>query len=428
MGRFGSFSDNFYQFIKERIGITHLYEINDAKISFEERLEKIALMLERAEFDDDKLSANEQALNAFSDEAIELSAIVKKIGLQKEICNKQFLTKHFKTFYFKRSGIEQLDQHIELFTNLTVLNLSFNKLETLQYLPPNLKELSLAANQIFSLRAGLSVPSLIHLGLSYNKIADGELAKICHSFPNLFSIDLSFNQVCSLTTVVDNLTQLKSVKMINFKGNPVVLSKDYRAIMKQRFQHLVKLDGTTAFSEAEEAAKKKKKTKRDAYGNVILDTSDQIPIKKAVTFELSFRLLSNCSGVYLGPDNCPEGTIDLSAVAAEKKSSVFSMSYVDHEGKQVTTTPKVWINDFQVDKEANLGKTDFHFDIKIDIPEPTVALRDWLMNDLFVELKHSKPIFREKKNEDDSIGIEVVIQDGQPVVEQNIIGVSILTV
>jgi hypothetical protein len=62
--------------------------------------------------------------------------------------------------------------------------------------------------------------------------------------------------------------------MINFKGNPVVLSKDYRAIMKQRFQNLVKLDGTTAFSEAEETAKKKKKTKRDAYGNVILDTSD----------------------------------------------------------------------------------------------------------------------------------------------------------
>ena len=50
--------------------------------------------------------------------------------------------------------------------------------------------------------------------------------------------------------------------------------------------------------------------------------------------------------MYLGPENCPEGTIDLSAVAAEKKSSVFSMSYVDHEGKQVTTTPKVWINDF----------------------------------------------------------------------------------
>jgi hypothetical protein len=61
---------------------------------------------------------------------------------------------------------------------------------------------------------------------------------------------------------------------------------------------------------------------------------------------LSFRLLSNCTGVYLGPENCPEGAIDLSAVAAEKKSSVFSLSYVDHEGKQVSTTPKVWINDF----------------------------------------------------------------------------------
>lgn len=71
-----------------------------------------------------------------------------------------------------------------------------------------------------------------------------------------------------------------------------------------------------------------------------------------------------------------------------------------------------------------MGKTDFHFDIKLDIPEPTVALRDWLMNDLFIELKHSKPVFKEKKNDDDSIGLEVVIQDGQPIVEQTIIGVS----
>ena len=38
-------------------------------------------MLERAEFEDDKLSTNEMALLAYSDEAVELSSIIKKIGL-----------------------------------------------------------------------------------------------------------------------------------------------------------------------------------------------------------------------------------------------------------------------------------------------------------------------------------------------------------
>lgn len=54
------------------------------------------------------------------------------------------------------------------------------------------------------------------------------------------------------------------------------------------------MDGTTAFSEIEVAAKKKKKVKKDAYGNIIVDTSDLMPVKNEVTFELNFRLLQNC--------------------------------------------------------------------------------------------------------------------------------------
>jgi hypothetical protein len=53
----------------------------------------------------------------------------------------------------------------------------------------------------------------------------------------------------------------------------------------------VKLDGTQAFSEQEEIAKKKKKVKRDIYGNVIVDTSGQLPILSLVTFEFQLRLL-----------------------------------------------------------------------------------------------------------------------------------------
>jgi len=45
-GRFGTFSDNFFTFIRQAVGITHLYNI-DSKLgpSFEDRLKKVELML-----------------------------------------------------------------------------------------------------------------------------------------------------------------------------------------------------------------------------------------------------------------------------------------------------------------------------------------------------------------------------------------------
>jgi Leucine-rich repeat (LRR) protein len=79
-----------------------------------------------------------------------------------------------------------------------VLNLSFNKIETIEYLPPNLEELHMASNQIAYINPAISLPSLLHFGLSYNQIGDSELPKIKNSFPNLFSIDLAFNRVCDL--------------------------------------------------------------------------------------------------------------------------------------------------------------------------------------------------------------------------------------
>jgi Leucine-rich repeat (LRR) protein len=151
-----------------------LHEIQEGngKPTFEERLAKVNLMIERAELDDDKLEGHEQALSTFSDEAVELKGIVKKIGPQRDVCNKKYLTRYFETFYMKRGGIECLDQHIENFTNLQILNLSFNKLETIEYLPPNLKELHVASNQLVAVRPSGVIKSLIHLGLSNNLITE----------------------------------------------------------------------------------------------------------------------------------------------------------------------------------------------------------------------------------------------------------------
>jgi hypothetical protein len=51
-----------------------LYTLDGGKPgpSFKDRMAKVELMIERAEFEDDKLSPSEQAIAKYSDEAIEL--------------------------------------------------------------------------------------------------------------------------------------------------------------------------------------------------------------------------------------------------------------------------------------------------------------------------------------------------------------------
>jgi hypothetical protein len=109
---------------------------------------------------------------------------------------------------------------------------------------------------------------------------------------------------------------------------------------------------------------------------------------------------------------CP-ADLDLNGLKAEMKSSVFFLKYTDHNGQEVCSTQKVWINDFQVDKEIGFGKTDFKYSIKIQLDKgPTIALRDWLLNDVFIELHHSRPKINERRNDDDSIIKEVVLKNG----------------
>jgi hypothetical protein len=109
---------------------------------------------------------------------------------------------------------------------------------------------------------------------------------------------------------------------------------------------------------------------------------------------------------------CP-ADFDLNGLKAEMKSSVFFLKYTDHNGNEVCSAQKVWINDFQVDKESGFGKTDFKYNIKVQLDKgPTIALRDWLLNDVFIELHHSRPKINERKAEDDTIIKEVVLKNG----------------
>jgi len=56
--------------------------------------------LSRADFEDDKLTPSDAELAKWSDEALELSQMIKKLGLIKDICCEEFLFKFFRSLYF----------------------------------------------------------------------------------------------------------------------------------------------------------------------------------------------------------------------------------------------------------------------------------------------------------------------------------------
>ena len=64
--RFVPFEEVFWKFVRTEVGITHIYEEKQSylkkQVSFQERQQKIEMLLARADFDDDKLNPSDEAL------------------------------------------------------------------------------------------------------------------------------------------------------------------------------------------------------------------------------------------------------------------------------------------------------------------------------------------------------------------------------
>eukprot|EP00347_Sterkiella_histriomuscorum_P007790 403347554 len=418
----GGFSTAFWRFIKEEIGVQHIYPDQKSyvkkKPTFEERQAKIEQMLEKVEFNDEKLSNHEQQLQRLSDEALELHTYIKKLGLMPDICVEDYLVNFFQSLYFQRQGIQQMDELLLSLNNLLVLNLSYNQISRVQNLPKNLRELYLTGNQIDYIDSRLRVPSLVHLGLGFNNLTSEYLAQIVVSFPGLFSLDLAFNQLDSLAGVIDNLMQLPDLRMLSLIGNPLTLTTKYRDILKQRLKMLKVLDNIPTLNESDSPKKKAKKLSQDPqYGQMI-------EIKDEFSLDLQFRVLSNIDGIYLNEENCASKMEMLDQLQDQEKSSVFWLSYTNHFGNQVQSESKIWIQHFAVDKEAGIGKTDINFKLRM-VERPTLEFREWIRRDLLVELWETRPRIAEKKNEDESVTKEVVInsETNKPIIDKKLRGI-----
>lgn len=175
-----------------------------------------------------------------------------------EVCNEEFLVQFFKTYRAPNCFISRMDQSLCKFDNLLILNLSNNAICRVENVPPQLRELSLTNNMIDEVE-GLRAPhqSLIHLGLSYNRIRNVTLAVIAKNFPSLFCLDVSFNELSDFKSSLNWFEELTKLKMLYVQGNPLALSDQSREILKQRMPELRILDGSGAFTEQEVNDRKK---------------------------------------------------------------------------------------------------------------------------------------------------------------------------
>lgn len=138
----------------------------------EQRQEKIDIMIQKVGLDDDKLDGGDNGLGLWSKDAVELASIVKQLGVVPEVCVEEYILDFFKQLTVQKKQINQLDPTLARFSCLKVLNLSFNIIKKIEFLPPSLEELYLNGNEVDEIAINVNKPqnSLRHIGLSYNKI------------------------------------------------------------------------------------------------------------------------------------------------------------------------------------------------------------------------------------------------------------------
>jgi len=105
-----------------------------------------------------------------SEEAVELATIIKSLGQIKEVSSEEFIIHFFENLNMQKKAINKIDLSLARFQNLKVLNFSFNKIQKLEFIPPNLVELYVNGNAINEIGINQNKPllNLIHLGISMN--------------------------------------------------------------------------------------------------------------------------------------------------------------------------------------------------------------------------------------------------------------------
>ncbi|XP_050762908.1 leucine-rich repeat-containing protein 43 [Gymnogyps californianus] len=145
-------------------------------------------------------------------------------------------------------GVEEVNEGLLQLQQLEELILSANQISriTSANLPRTLKVLELCCNAVADLQdlCAQPPPELQHLGLGYNKLCSPSQDKYLTAafWPNLVSLDLSFNNFTDLLGLVSQLSGLQKLRVLVLQGNPLALIPTYRGFLVDSLPKLSILD------------------------------------------------------------------------------------------------------------------------------------------------------------------------------------------
>ncbi|XP_009946669.1 PREDICTED: leucine-rich repeat-containing protein 43, partial [Leptosomus discolor] len=145
-------------------------------------------------------------------------------------------------------GVEEVDKGLLQLKQLEELILSANQIRriTSANLPRTLKVLELCCNAVDDLQdlCAQPPPKLQHLGLGYNRLCGPSQDKYLTAafWPNLVSLDLSFNSFTDLLGLVSQLSSLQKLRILVLQGNPLALIPAYRGVLVDSLPKLSVLD------------------------------------------------------------------------------------------------------------------------------------------------------------------------------------------
>ncbi|XP_034647491.1 leucine-rich repeat-containing protein 43 isoform X6 [Trachemys scripta elegans] len=165
-----------------------------------------------------------------------------------QLIRDNFIFLFFRSLRIVDKGVNEVDENLLKFQNLEELILSANQISKINsaHLPRTLKVLELCGNEIVGLQDLCShpPPELQHLGLGYNRLLGSSEDKYLTAefWPNLLSLDLSFNNFTDLLGIVSKLATLWRLRTLVLLGNPLVLIPGYRGFVIDSLPKLCILD------------------------------------------------------------------------------------------------------------------------------------------------------------------------------------------
>uniref|UniRef100_A0A8C8VW56 Leucine rich repeat containing 43 n=1 Tax=Peromyscus maniculatus bairdii TaxID=230844 RepID=A0A8C8VW56_PERMB len=177
---------------------------------------------------------------------------LRELAIQHPLMIKDaFFYSYFRSLRVVDKGVNLVDKDLLKFLKLEELILSANEIEEIDAnnLPPTLKVLELYGNLISSMECLCSPapPNLQHLGLGHNKLL-GPLQSLyvtSNNWPKLVSLDLGFNDLTDLQSMIGGLRTLQHLRLLVLQGNPLALVPYYRGFTVDSLTRLCVLDDVT---------------------------------------------------------------------------------------------------------------------------------------------------------------------------------------